>query len=117
MGKLEITYTVWGFDEVGETTFEMDVSENTYERLQRAEDDYEMLDQDFISSEMYSLHKKILRKIRKNMEEESWLDPDDGMIEKRTSWGHSYKEYNDSLSHDSMRFASDYEIEYTIELL
>lgn len=115
METIEITYTVLGFEEAGETTFEMDVSERTYERLQRAEDDGEILDQDFISSEMDGLHDKILREIRNNMEEESW-DPDDGMVEKVTSWGYPYKEKDESRSHDSMRFASDYDIEYTIEL-
>lgn len=116
MATIEITYTVWGFDEIGETTFEMYVSENTYDRLQRAEDDYETLDQDFISSEMNGLHNKILREIRKNMEEESLFNPDDGMVEKTTSWGYTYKERDYNLTHNSMRFASDYEIEYTIEL-
>ena len=90
METIEITYTVFGFEEAGETTFEMDVSERTYEQLEEAEDNGEMLDQDFISSEMDGLHEKILREIRNNMEEESW-NPDDGMVEKVNSWGYPYK--------------------------
>ena len=89
METIEITYTVFGFEEAGETTFEMDVSERTYERLEEAEDNGEMLDQ--------------------------W-NPDDGMVEKVNSWGYPYKEKDESRSHDAMRFASDYDIEYTIDL-
>ena len=33
---IEVTNTVFGFDEVGETSFDMDVSERTYEKLQDA---------------------------------------------------------------------------------
>lgn len=60
---IEVTYSVFGFDEAGETTFDMDVSEKNYNRLQDAEDDGEMLDQDYISIEMRGLHNKIIREI------------------------------------------------------
>ena len=60
---IEVTYSVFGFDEAGETTFDMDVSEKNYNCLQDAEDDGEMLDQDYISIEMRGLHNKIIREI------------------------------------------------------
>ena len=60
---IEVTYSVFGFDEAGETTFDMDVSEKNYNRLQDAEDDGELLDQDYISIEMRGLHNKIIREI------------------------------------------------------
>ena len=112
---IEVTYTVFGFEEAGETTFDMDVSERNYNRLQDAEDEGEILDQDFISTEMKGLHKKILREIRNNMEEES-CDPDDGMVEKSLSWGATYKERDFSRSHELMKIAEDDDIEYTITI-
>lgn len=113
---IEVTYTVFGFEGAGETTFGMDVSERNYNRLQDAEDEGEILDQDFISTEMKGLHKKILREIRNNMEEESW-DPDDGKVEKTLPWGSTYKEWDESSSHEFMKIAEDDDIEYTISLL
>jgi len=41
--SIEITYTVFGFDEAGETSFDMDVSDHLYNKLQDAEDEGEML--------------------------------------------------------------------------
>lgn len=37
--SIEITYTVFGFDEAGETSFDMEVSDHLYNKLQDAEDD------------------------------------------------------------------------------
>ena len=85
--SIEITYTVFGFDEAGETSFDMEVSDHLYNKLQDAEDEGEMLDSDYISEEMPGIHRKILKAIRENMEEEG-MNPDDGMIEKRYPWGH-----------------------------
>ena len=36
---VEITYTVLGYDEAGETTFDMDISEHDMEWMQNAEDE------------------------------------------------------------------------------
>ena len=36
---ITITYTVYGYDEAGETSFDMDVSDRIYDKLSEAEDD------------------------------------------------------------------------------
>ena len=36
MNEIEITYTVFGFDEAGETSFDMEVSDSLYNKLQDA---------------------------------------------------------------------------------
>lgn len=69
--SIEVTYSVFGHDELGETTFDMDVSEAVYENLQDAEDEGDYLDSDFISENWKGIHKKIVKAIRQNMEEES----------------------------------------------
>lgn len=43
MNEIEVTYTVFGFDEAGETSFDMDVSDNLYYKLQNAEEDGSVL--------------------------------------------------------------------------
>lgn len=112
-----ITYTMFGFDEAGETSFEMDVSDGIYEKLQNAEDEGEMLDSEFISDEMPGIHRKILKAIRENMEEESW-NPNDGTVEKRHPGGSTYREKCDGASHLLMlTYDDDDYIEYTVELL
>lgn len=116
MEEIEITYSVFGFEEADETTFDMEVSDNMYENLQDAEDEGNLLDSDYISEEMKGIHKKILKAIRKNMEEEG-LEPDDGIIESRTSWGAITKEYSLDASHSFMDdMAEDEDIEYSVSL-
>lgn len=61
MEEIEITYKVLGFEEAGETSFDMEISEKQYERLSDADDEGELLDSDFLSEEMPGIHKKILR--------------------------------------------------------
>ena len=113
---IEITYTVFGFDEAGETTFEMDVSDSVFNKLQDAEDEGETLDSDYVSENFERIHKMILKAIRENMEEES-LDPDDGKVEKMTSWGYKYKEDCPATSHSDMNIlADDDDIDYSISL-
>ena len=113
---IEITYTVLGYDEAGETTFDMDVSDGVFNKLEEAEDEGEILDSDYVSVYFERLHKKILKAIRENMEEES-LDPDDGKVEKMTSWGFKYKEDCPGASHSDMHIlADDDDIEYSINL-
>lgn len=114
--SIEITYTVFGFDEAGETSFDMEVSDHLYNKLQDAEDEGEMLDSDYISEEMPGIHRKILKAIRENMEEEG-MNPDDGMIEKQYPWGAHYKEYNSDASHMEMyNMAEDDDIEYSVTI-
>ncbi len=114
--SIEITYTVFGFDEAGETSFDMEVSDHLYNKLQDAEDEGEMLDSDYISEEMPGIHRKILKAIRENMEEEG-MNPDDGMIEKRYPWGAHYKEYSSDASHMEMyNMAEDDDIEYSVTI-
>lgn len=116
MNEIEITYTVFGFEEAGETSFDMDVSDSIYNKLQDAEDEGELLDSDYISEEMPGIHRKILKAIRKNMEEEC-LNPDDGKIEKHTPWGTTYMEDCLEASHEEMSYmADDDDIEYTITI-
>ena len=116
MEEIEITYSVFGFDEADETTFSMEVSDNLYEKLQDAEDEGNLLDSDYISEEMKGIHKKILKAIRHNMEEEG-LEPDDGIIENKTCWGASNKEYSLDASHSFIHdMAEDDDIEYSIDL-
>lgn len=115
MEEIEITYKVWGFEEAGETTFYMEISEKQYERLSDADDEGELLDSDFLGEEMPGIHKKILKAIRENMEEESF-NPDDGKVEKRTCWGARYKEYSSGADHSLMEIADDDDIEYEVNL-
>ena len=111
---IEITYTVLGYDEAGETSFDMDISEHDLEWMQNAEDEGEFLDSDFISENRIKLHKKILKAIRDNMEELG-MDIDDGMVEKR--YASIVKEYHLEASHSDMHeFAEDDDIEYTVML-
>ena len=55
---IEITYTVFWFDEAGETTFDMDVSDSVFNKLQNAEDEGEILDSDYMSENFERIHKK-----------------------------------------------------------
>jgi len=113
MEEIEITYSVFGFED---TTFSMEISEKLYDKLDDAESDGELLDSEYISEAMPRLHKNIIKAIRNNIEECS-LDPDDGLIEKSTSWGAKYKEYSDAADHSWMdALTDDDDIEYSIEL-
>ena len=114
--SIEVTYTVMGFDEAGETSLEMDVSKKIYDALQEADDEGELLDSEYISENHRNIHRKILKAIRKNMEEESW-DSEDGTIEKRLPWGATFREDCPGASHAEMlNEAEDDDIEYSIEL-
>ena len=116
INTIEITYTAFGFEKVGETTFEMKVSENIYENLQSAMAEGEVLDDYYISHNMKSFHKKILKAIRNNMYEEGH-DGDDGIVEERLFWGGTYDEYHMDASHMEMHdTVIDEEIEYSIYL-
>lgn len=113
---IEITYSVLGYDEVGETTFEMNVSESMYEKLQDIECEGEILDSEYLSEEKIGIHNKIIRAIRKNIEEETLFNPDDGVVEKRRPWGARYQEFDYNASHENLEVCDDDEIQYTISL-
>lgn len=114
--SIEITYTAFGFEEAGETTFEMDVNDRLYDRLQDAEEEGEVLDSDYISEAMPGIHKKILKAIRRNMKEEGYY-PDDGMVERRGFLYLPYRVYELNASHEMMHdLAEDDDIEYTVTI-
>ncbi|MBO5795422.1 MAG: hypothetical protein J6R28_02055 [Bacteroides sp.] len=114
--SIGITYSVFGFEKAGETSFEMSISENIYEKLENAMLEGEVLDDYYISNNLKGLHKKILKAIRRNMYEEG-QDINDGIIEERLFWGGTYEEYDTNASHMEMHnSAIDEEIEYTIYL-
>ena len=115
MEEIEVTYSVFGCEDAGETTFIMEISDNQYDKLYDADLDGETLDSFYLSDEIPSIHKRILKAIRKNMEEESWL-PDDGMVEKHGFLGRTYKEYSLEASHTLMQSAEDDDIEYEVNL-
>ena len=116
MNEIEVTYTVLGFEEAGETSFYTEVSDRIYDKLQDAEDDGGYLDSYYIAEEMPGIHRIILGRIRENMAEEG-LDPDDGKIERHTLLGGGDKEDCFEASHSLMHgLADDDDIEYTIML-
>lgn len=84
------------------------------QRLKAADENGEYLDSDYISEHMHSIHNKIIEAIREDLECKSG-DPHDGMVEIRHSWGGSHWE-KDHASHEEMRFACDFEIEYTVDV-
>ena len=113
---INITYSVFGYEEAGETDFEMELSHNDFLWLQNADDEGVFLDNEFIAENRRRLHRKILRAIRNNMEELS-LEPGDGMVKVVVGvieWG----EYNYCASHEGMlSMAEDDDIEYSVILL
>ena len=111
LNSIEVTYSVFGYDELGNTTFDMDVKDSDYEWLEDAED----LDSDYISENRKSLHKRIIRAIRKNMKEESF-DPDDGMVEVYVSGCHRKEYHEEASSEHAHDFADEDDIEYTVSL-
>ena len=113
---INITYSVFGYEEVGETDFEMELSHNDFLWLQNADDEGVFLNNEFIAENRKRLHRKILRAIRNNMEELS-LEPGDGMV-KVVVGVIEWEEYNYSASHEGMlSMAEDNDIEYSVILL
>lgn len=111
LNSMEITFSVFGYEELRNTTFDMKVKDTDYEWLQDAEE----LESDYISENREGLHKKIIRAIRENMKEMA-LDPDDGMVEVYVSANHR-KEFHEQASNDyANSFADDDDIEYTVTL-
>ena len=112
---IEVSYTVLGYDRLGETTFDMDVKEKEYEWLSEKEGEGEYLDSDFSSENRRGLHKRILKAIRNNMKDEA-CDPDDGMVEYVSSAIHRRDFFEDASYDYASDFADDDDIEYTITL-
>lgn len=111
LNSIEVTYSVFGYDELGDTTFDMDVKDSDYEWLEDAED----LDSAYISENRKGLHKRIIRAIRKNMKE-GLFDPDDGMVEVYISGCHRKEYHEEASSEHAHDFANDDDIEYTVSL-
>ena len=112
---IEITYTVFGYDRLGDTTFDMEVKDKEYEWLQDAEGEEGELSSDYISENRPSLHKRIMKAIRNNMQEEGY-EPDDGMVETYVSGVHRKEFYEDASYEHASDFAEDDEIEYTVTI-
>lgn len=113
--RIEVTYTVFGYDRLGETTFDMEVKSKEYEWLQNAEGEEGELTSDYISENRPGLHKRIIKAIRNNMKDEG-CDPDDGMVEYVSSAVH-HKDFFEDASYDyASDFAEDDDIEYTVTI-
>ena len=112
---IEVSYTVFGYDRLGETTFDMDVRDKEYEWLSEKEGGVEYLNSDFISENRRGLHEHILKAIRNNMKDEG-CDPDDGMVEYVSSAVHRRDFFEDASYDHASDFADDDDIEYTITL-
>lgn len=109
---IEITYSIINSD-VPEDKFEMEISQTDAEKLKDAEVIGSILDSDYISEHYKSIHKKILRAIRADMEQKAG-DPHDGMIQKRHAFGTYWEEGYDS--HSTMLLSKDDEIEYLVDV-
>ena len=113
--RIDVTYTVFGYDRLGETTFDIEVKDKEYEWLENAEGEEGEITSDYISENRPGLHKRIIKAIRNNMKEEA-CDPDDGWVETYVSGVHR-KEYDDHASYDyASDIAEDDDIEYTVTL-
>ena len=79
---IEVSYTVYGHDDLDEISVEVEVNEREQEWLTEKDEDGEYLDSDFISENRRGLHKRILRAIREDIEyeqddDETDIDDDD----------------------------------------
>lgn len=79
---IEVSYTVLGYGSLYEISIDVEVKERELKWLTKQEEEGEYLDSDFISENLRSLHKRILRAIRENIEfeqgdDDSMIDDDD----------------------------------------
>lgn len=79
---IEVSYTVYGHDDLDEVSVDVEVKERELEWLTEKDEDGEYLDSDFISENRRGLHKRILRAIREDIEYEqddndTTIDDDD----------------------------------------
>ena len=110
----EITYSFIGSD-TPKDSFEMELPEKDADRLRKADEYGEFLDSDYISKHMASLHRKILRAIREDLETKTG-DPHDGMKEvfyppAYHGWEKAYDSHQDLL----LSFDED-SVEYEVDL-
>lgn len=76
---IEVSYTVSGYDDLDEIGIDVEVKERELEWLTEKDEDGEYLDSDYISENRRSLHKRILKAIREDIEFEQ--DNDDSLID------------------------------------
>ena len=81
-GTIEVSYTVYGHDDLDEVSIDVEVKERELEWLTEKDEDGEYLDSDFISENRRGLHKRILRAIREDIEyeqddDETYIEDDD----------------------------------------
>ncbi len=113
--SVEVTYSVFGYDRLGDTTFDMEVKDKEYDWLQNTEEEEGELTSDYISENRPGLHKRIVKAIRKNMKDEA-CNPDDGLVETYVSGVHR-KDFHEDASYESASdIAEDDDIEYTVTL-
>ena len=67
--NITVRYNVFGLDEEDAQELEMEVSDRQYDKLESYVEDGELLDEDFLSTEMPGLHKKILQAIHDDIED------------------------------------------------
>ena len=65
---IEVSYTVYGHDDLDEVSVDVEVKERELEWLTEKDEDGEYLDSEFISENRRGLHKRILRAIREDIE-------------------------------------------------
>lgn len=112
---IEVTYSAFEFDEIGETTFVMEISENELEWMLDMEDDGEILDSEFMSEKRRSLHRKILKAIFNDMEERG-MDDEDGMVPHK--YASLVKDFHPKASHEQMHtFAEEEDVDYSVVTL
>ena len=110
---IEVTYTAFGYEELGETTFSMPIKESEREWLHEAVMNGEAMDSSYISKENKGLHRRIIHAIHKDMKERS-LDLNDGMVEESVFGIFPYEEYHSEASYEEMQSVDDDEIEYSV---
>ena len=109
---VEITYSVFGYDEAGETTFEWSPGKGDLQWMEEAEAEGELLDSEYISESNPQLHGRILKAIRQNMMELG-EDDDDGMVTR--PYASLSKDFHPSASHMHMHeFADEDDVEYSV---
>ena len=113
---IEVTYSAFGYEELGETTISMAIKESDRDWLHDAMMNGEVLDSSYLSEERKALHRRIIREIRKNMKDRS-LEFDDGIVEESVLGIFPYEEYHSEASYEEMQSVDDDEIEYSVLLL
>ena len=111
---VEVSYNVPWMDATDDDC-EINLSKMEIKRLLKAEERGEELTHEYISSHMKSIHKKILKAIRNDMEEKSW-DPDDGMVTEHYPPCFTRKVKVHDSHEDMLYDAEDEDIEYFVTI-